>query len=534
MLSTPVAGLDRHSRPATGSLGGTTVANAAPQRNVTMEYVTSRSRFVDGRAAFVFERASTLDPQTHPLALVEVTGRVGVGTTAPEAALHVVGQVQIAGGEPGEGKVFTSDAKGLGRWESPAVPAAAIVGPPAATPSALAVFADATGKVLRNSGVIVDSQNKITAPSLEITAELFVADGTQAAGRRLTCDSAGKASWQPLPPAVSPPPWSLMGAVPVFADATGQSLSTTSVTIENDGELRTPALRVNGPVYLADGTQGQGRVLFSAPDGQATWQDPPFLRANGGGPMFSIPVSAGGFPATVTFSSATIDPSGHATFANLAVQGPAQFSNDLTLAGPGGFYLLDGTQGPNRVMVGDLSGRATWTPRTWLPNGAFIYSTSTRVGINTQTPDQSLSIGSGTASKPGGGSFAALSDRRVKKDISPFTDGLSAVEALSPVSYRYNGKGDYEDDGETYVGVVAQEVLPVLPCTIKKTPKKLDPGDAEPTELLTFDPSPLVFVLINAVKEQQAEIRALRADVLALKASVSGHASDMSTKGLTP
>lgn len=483
-----------------------------------MDYVTSRSRFVDGRAAVVFERVSTLDPQTYPLALVEVTGRVGIGTTAPEATLHVVGQVQVAGGEPGEGKVLTSDEKGLGRWESPAVPATAIVGPPAATPSALAVFADATGKVLRNSGVVVDSQNKITAPALEITAELVVADGTQAAGRRLTCDSAGKASWEPLPPMVSPPAYSPTGGVPAFADGTGQSLSATLVTIENDGELRTPALRVNGPVYLADGTQAPGRALFCELDGKTSWQDPPFLRANGAPQIFGIPVWTGP-GTTLTYTSATIDPSGNMTLGHMVAQG-GQFTDYLSLSGAGGFFLNDGSQGPNRVMVGDPSGRATWTPRTWLPSGSNIYNTSARVGINTQNPDQSLSIGTGTASKPGGGSFASLSDSRVKKDVSPFTDGLTAVEALSPVSYRYNGKGDYQDDGETYVGVVAQDVLPVLPYMIKKTPKKLDPSDAEPTELLTFDPSALVFVLINAVKEQQAQIRALRAEVSALKASI--------------
>lgn len=48
------------------------------------------------------------------------TTNVGIGTTSPAATLDVNGQVKIAGGSPGAGKVLTSDATGLATWESPA------------------------------------------------------------------------------------------------------------------------------------------------------------------------------------------------------------------------------------------------------------------------------------------------------------------------------------------------------------------------------------------------------------------------------
>jgi hypothetical protein len=48
------------------------------------------------------------------------TGRVGIGTIFPDAALDVNGQVKIRGGEPGAGKVLTSDANGLATWVAPA------------------------------------------------------------------------------------------------------------------------------------------------------------------------------------------------------------------------------------------------------------------------------------------------------------------------------------------------------------------------------------------------------------------------------
>jgi hypothetical protein len=48
---------------------------------------------------------------------ITVDGNVGIGTTAPEALLHVAGQIKITGGNPGAGKVLTSDAEGLATWE---------------------------------------------------------------------------------------------------------------------------------------------------------------------------------------------------------------------------------------------------------------------------------------------------------------------------------------------------------------------------------------------------------------------------------
>ncbi len=49
---------------------------------------------------------------------LHVSDSVGIGTTSPAAALDVNGQVKISGGNPGVGKVLTSDANGLASWQT--------------------------------------------------------------------------------------------------------------------------------------------------------------------------------------------------------------------------------------------------------------------------------------------------------------------------------------------------------------------------------------------------------------------------------
>jgi hypothetical protein len=47
------------------------------------------------------------------------TGNVGIGTNNPSTKLEVNGQVKITEGNPGLGKILTSDATGLASWQNP-------------------------------------------------------------------------------------------------------------------------------------------------------------------------------------------------------------------------------------------------------------------------------------------------------------------------------------------------------------------------------------------------------------------------------
>jgi hypothetical protein len=144
--------------------------------------------------------------------------------------------------------------------------------------------------------------------------------------------------------------------------------------------------------------------------------------------------------------------------------------------------------GSNQTFLGNILPGAS-------QNGIYF---STYAG--SATPKMSFFFGEdGTAYKASGaGGFVAFSDRRTKKNIRPFVDGLAVIEKINPVWYEYNGKYGTLDDGKPKIGVVAQEIEQVAPYTI------VDKLGSE--KILTYEGSALTYVLINAVKEQQREL----------------------------
>jgi hypothetical protein len=112
----------------------------------------------------------------------------------------------------------------------------------------------------------------------------------------------------------------------------------------------------------------------------------------------------------------------------------------------------------------------------------------------------------GAAYKAGGGQWSALSDQRLKKDITDYHSGLRELMRVRPVTYKYNGLGGTQDDGMERVGVIAQELERVLPRMVSTRKAKLNSSDAEQTDIKQVDPSDFTYVLINAVQEQQRTI----------------------------
>ncbi|HSE25773.1 MAG TPA: tail fiber domain-containing protein [Pyrinomonadaceae bacterium] len=131
------------------------------------------------------------------------------------------------------------------------------------------------------------------------------------------------------------------------------------------------------------------------------------------------------------------------------------------------------------------------------------------VGIGTTSPDQKLTVNGG-ASKPGGGSWLVFSDERLKNIKGRFNSGLKAVMQLQPIRYEYkpNNSMGITTTGE-YIGFGAQQVQKVIPQAVSENDKGY----------LMVNNDPIVWAMLNAIKEQQQEIIQLKREVRQLRRS---------------
>jgi hypothetical protein len=112
------------------------------------------------------------------------------------------------------------------------------------------------------------------------------------------------------------------------------------------------------------------------------------------------------------------------------------------------------------------------------------------------------------------GNITGLSDVRVKTDIRPIADALSKVRSMQGVSFV---RTDTPDDPSRQVGLIAQEVLKVVPECV---------SEAKTDGMLSVAYGNLVGVLVEAIKEMDATfkdtIKELRADLRDTKLELHG------------
>src|SRR5215471_5226567 len=129
------------------------------------------------------------------------------------------------------------------------------------------------------------------------------------------------------------------------------------------------------------------------------------------------------------------------------------------------------------------------------------------VGIGTAAPDQKLSV-NGNASKTGGGSWLSFSDERLKDIRGRFAPGLNAVMRLQPIRYEYKPDNvlGIKSEGE-HIGFSAQQVQQIVPEAVSKNDKGY----------LLVNNDPILWTMLNAIKEQQAQIEKQQKQIDELK-----------------
>jgi len=180
-------------------------------------------------------------------------------------------------------------------------------------------------------------------------------------------------------------------------------------------------------------------------------------------------------------------------------------------------------------LNGDLRfGDQTWNGTTG--NAAYMFqlanATLTQVYLNMDSSDTGAFIlrrngtlvyffaMDGVAFKPGGGSWAAISDERSKSDIQPLTGTLDRLLKLRGHAYTY--KPEFVENGRalpgTQIGLVAQEVEAVFPDWVSTGPDGMKQVTERSTTAL------MVEALRDLRAEKDAEINDLKARLEKLEA----------------
>ena len=169
--------------------------------------------------------------------------------------------------------------------------------------------------------------------------------------------------------------------------------------------------------------------------------------------------------------------------------------------GIGGFSRASGTSGTQQIVLGyNVAGSG----------------------------DNTFTFGAGstdTTCSHGATSFSAPSDERWKKDIETSTCGLSFINDLRPVSFKFKTKGeldsslhDYEKDSpevagftsDSVLGFVAQEVKAVIDNHSEFKGSELwKEGIDEYNKRQRISKEALIPILVKAVQELSTKVKAL-------------------------
>lgn len=180
-----------------------------------------------------------------------------------------------------------------------------------------------------------------------------------------------------------------------------------------------------------------------------------------------------------------------------------------------------------------LFGRIVYDSAGFITDGGFIFQSlndsqgftsnlvtitrTAKIGIGVLNPTFQLQLAADSAAKPTTNTWTIVSDKRIKKNIEDFTDGLEKVLSINPKLWHYNGEGVFEEDddsSEKHIGIVADDLVENTPYLVGEQEMEIK----EKMETIkTYEGHAIPFMLINAVKELNAEILTLKEEINLLK-----------------
>ncbi|MFT3679949.1 MAG: tail fiber domain-containing protein [Ferruginibacter sp.] len=196
--------------------------------------------------------------------------------------------------------------------------------------------------------------------------------------------------------------------------------------------------------------------------------------------------------------------------------GTIQFENSVPVMN---YMFTSGSNNPNRMIVAHSPSFSNyglqyqdWGDRFhFLGNGTSVMTVdlvNQRVGIGVSTPTHQLHLSTDDAAKLTTSTWATTSDMRLKKLDGNYTKGLKDIIKLNTIMYHYapGNARNLSCEAQGY-GFSAQEVQKIFPEAVRE----------EKDGYLSLNIHPILVAYVNAFKEQQEEIEALKQQVSAEK-----------------
>jgi len=143
-------------------------------------------------------------------------------------------------------------------------------------------------------------------------------------------------------------------------------------------------------------------------------------------------------------------------------------------------------------------------------NFKVLVTAAGNVGIGTNAPDLKLSVSGDADKSVGGGSWQVFSDERLKNIKGRFNSGLKAVMQLQPIRYLYKPDNALGlKPGREQIGFGAQSLQKVIPEAVTKNANGY----------LMVNNDPILWTMLNAIKEQQKEIVELKGQIRQLQSA---------------
>jgi hypothetical protein len=188
----------------------------------------------------------------------------------------------------------------------------------------------------------------------------------------------------------------------------------------------------------------------------------------------------------------------------IASTGEATFSNNIQLGTTAGTLRIGTNAGDFATF--NYSGGGTSVRNDWASTSAFLDLLANSVGFRVS--------GTGSATLTGV-LVQGVSDERFKKNIKPISNALEKIKSINGYTFEY----DLENEDLTYIpklgrdiGVIAQEIEKIIPEAVSLAPiDRNDQGNSKSGKnYLTVNYEKIIPLLIQAIKEQQAEIDILK------------------------